>query len=163
MKWTTFVLAFLLSFCNNSNNVISEKEISDSADVDTSLSSPVAEGPTDSPKEDGTQINRDTTGTMVYSNQAFRNVTVTQTRPGKFMVQGQAKVFEARFGWVVEDGHNELNKGFESADNSAAAWGNFSFNVSAQKKDINTTLHLVLFVSSMKDGARQHELPIPLY
>jgi hypothetical protein len=63
----------------------------------------------------------------------------------------------------VEDGHNELKKGFESTDAGAPAWGDFSFTVEAEKERPNSTLHLVLFATSAKDGSRGHELPVYLY
>jgi hypothetical protein len=48
-------------------------------------------------------------------------------------------------------------------DAGAPAWGNFSFTVDAPKKNANSTLHLILFELSSKDGSRQYELPILLY
>jgi hypothetical protein len=63
----------------------------------------------------------------------------------------------------VEDGHDELKKGFQMTDAGAPAWGNFTFNIEVKKKRPNSTLTLILFESSPKDGSRTHELPIPLY
>lgn len=97
-----------------------------------------------------------------YANERFRNVTVQPLDAHRFRVSGQAQIFEARFGWVVEDGHNELAKGFESTTAGAPTWGKFSFTVTVEKDRPNTTLLLILFENSAKDGSRQHELPIPL-
>lgn len=106
----------------------------------------------------------DTTGAgAVYGNARFKDVTVTRLDSLTFRIQGKAQVFEANFGWVVEDGHNELQTGHHMTDAGAPAWGNFDFKVMAQKNDPNTTLHLILFESSAKDGSRQYELPIRLY
>ncbi|MBK7232918.1 MAG: hypothetical protein IPH93_11830 [Saprospiraceae bacterium] len=47
-------------------------------------------------------------------------------------------------------------------DAGAPEWGNFEFGIHVQKKRANSTLTLVIFESSAKDGSRQNELPIPL-
>ncbi|MGZ5286873.1 MAG: Gmad2 immunoglobulin-like domain-containing protein, partial [Flavisolibacter sp.] len=78
-------------------------------------------------------------------------------------ITGEGQIFEASFGWVIEDGHKELSEGFATTDAGAPAWGKFSFEVKAEKERQNSTLHLVLFETSMKDGSRQYELPIRLY
>lgn len=97
-----------------------------------------------------------------YSNARFKGVTVKKLSENAFMVEGQGQIFEANFGWVVEDGHNELKKGFETTDAGAPEWGKFKFVVEAKKERVNSTLMLVLFETSAKDGSRQHELPIVL-
>jgi hypothetical protein len=96
-----------------------------------------------------------------YSNERFRDVTVRKNEGNTFTVTGKGQIFEASFGWVVEDGHNELMKGFESTDAGAPEWGSFEFSVAVQKQRPNSTLTLVLFETSAKDGSRQHELAIP--
>ena len=101
-------------------------------------------------------------GDPVYSNAAFRGVKVKRTGEHRFLVTGEARIFEATLSWVIEDGHEELSKGFETADMGAPEWGRFSFEVKAEKKRPNSTLHLILFESSAKDGSRVHELYIPL-
>lgn len=98
-----------------------------------------------------------------YSNQRFKGVTVTKTGDQEFSIEGKAQIFEASFSWVVEDGHEELKQGYNTTDAGAPAWGNFSFTINAPKKRSNSTLHLILFELSAKDGSRQHELPILLY
>lgn len=98
----------------------------------------------------------------VYSNARFRNVTVEKVGVDTFLVKGKGQIFEANFGWVIEDGHHELKKGFEMTDAGAPAWGNFSFKVRVPGARPNSTLTLILFESSAKDGSRQYELPIPL-
>ncbi len=97
-----------------------------------------------------------------YSNERFRNVTVEKTGAHTFSIQGEAQIFEANFGWIIEDGHNELKKGFEMTDAGAPEWGKFKFSVTAEKQRPNSTLMLVLFETSAKDGSRQHELVIEL-
>ena len=80
-----------------------------------------------------------------------------------FVIRGQGQIFEANFNWVVEDGHNELKKGFEMTDAGAPEWGKFEFTITVQKQRQHSTLTLILFESSAKDGSRQYELPITLY
>jgi hypothetical protein len=98
-----------------------------------------------------------------YSNQRFKDVTVKKNGEHEFSIQGRGQIFEANFSWIVEDGHEELKKGHDMTDAGAPEWGNFSFTVNVAKKRPNSTLHLVLFEVSAKDGSRQHELPVLLY
>ncbi len=99
----------------------------------------------------------------VYSNTRFQNVVVTRESGNVFRVKGKGQIFEASFGWVIEDGHNELKEGYTTTDAGAPEWGNFDFTVEAVKARPNSTLMLILFETSAKDGSRQHELPIFLY
>ena len=97
-----------------------------------------------------------------YANQRFKEVTIEKLGAGKFRISGKGQIFEASFGWVVEDGHNELKKGHEMTDAGAPEWGNFKFTIDIEKERPNSKLHIILFETSAKDGSRQHELPIPL-
>ena len=97
-----------------------------------------------------------------YSNERFKDVYVMGSPNGKYTVTGKAQVFEASFGWVVEDGHQELRSGHEMTNAGAPEWGNFRFEITVEKAQPNSVLHLILFESSAKDGSRQHELPIRL-
>jgi hypothetical protein len=103
------------------------------------------------------------TPSKTYSNQRFKDIIVEKTGEHTFLIKGRAQIFEASFSWVIEDGHEELQQGHEMTDAGAPEWGNLSFTVNAPKKRASSTLHLVLFEISAKDGSRQHELPIPLY
>ncbi len=98
-----------------------------------------------------------------YANKRFKDVVVERIGLDSFIVRGQGQIFEANFSWIVEDGHDELKKGFQMTDAGAPEWGKFEFSVRVQKKRENSTLMLVLFESSPRDGSRQYELPIPLY
>ncbi len=98
-----------------------------------------------------------------YSNKRFKDVTVERMGQDTFLVRGQGQIFEANFGWVVEDGHNELKKGSQMTDAGAPEWGKFEFGINVHKERENSTLTLILFESSPKDGSRQYELPITLY
>ncbi len=98
-----------------------------------------------------------------YSNKRFRYVTVERIGQDTFLVRGQGQIFEANFNWIVEDGHEELKKGFQMTDAGAPEWGKFEFAINVYKKRKNSTLTLILFESSPKDGSREYELPIPLY
>ena len=97
-----------------------------------------------------------------YSNARFKEVTVQIVGADKYTVQGKAQLFEAHFSWVIEDGHNELKKGHQMTDAGAPAWGSFNFSVEMQKERPNSTLILILFEASPKDGSRQHEMPVAL-
>lgn len=98
----------------------------------------------------------------VYANDIFRNVTVKKTGTDTFEVKGQAQVFEGTVSYVVEDGHNELTQGSIQTSAGAPEWGDFTHTVKVKKADPNTTLMLILFETSMKDGSRRMELIIPL-
>ena len=98
-----------------------------------------------------------------YGNKRFKNVIVERIGKDSFLVHGQGQIFEANFNWVLEDGHNELQKGFQMTDAGAPEWGKFKFIIQAQKKRKNSTLTLILFETSAKDGSREYELPIVLY
>jgi len=100
--------------------------------------------------------------TKIYSNERFKEVTVIKIGEHKFLVKGKGQIFEAAFSWVIEDGHEELKKGFQMTDAGAPEWGNFSFTIEVEKKRPNSTLNLILFESSPKDGSRQYELPVVL-
>jgi hypothetical protein len=108
------------------------------------------------------ETSKDTNTTKIYQNKRFRNVKVEKTGEHNYRVTGEAQVFEAAFSWVVEDGHNELKQGHEQTDAGAPEWGKFSFEVSVSKRKPNSTLMLILFEASAKDGSRQYELPIAL-
>ncbi len=97
-----------------------------------------------------------------YQNEIFQEVTVKKVKEGVYEVQGKARIFEAMVDYVVEDGHNELAKGSVMADKGAPEWGAFKFTLEVKKAEPNSTLMLVLFETSAKDGSRRMELPIPL-
>jgi hypothetical protein len=112
---------------------------------------------------DSLQLKKETGLPKTFSNKRFRNVTVERSGQDSLVVRGQGQIFEASFNWVVEDGHEELQKGYHMTDAGAPEWGNFELMIKARKKRPNSTLTLILFESSPRDGSRQHELPIPLY
>jgi len=99
----------------------------------------------------------------IFTNERFKDVVVQRTGEHTFLVTGKGQIFEASFSWVVEDGHDELLKGHQMTDAGAPAWGNFSFSIDVQKEQDNSTLTLILYESSPKDGSRQYELPVVLY
>lgn len=113
--------------------------------------------------EDSIAVEEPAQLTQTYSNVRFKDVTAEKINEHTFLIKGKGQIFEANFSWIVEDGHDELKKGFEMTDAGAPEWGNFSFTIDVAKKRPNSTLHLVLFEISAKDGSRQHELPIFLY
>jgi hypothetical protein len=151
MRWTILGFLIILVACNNSeeNTTSTRKDTLKSTPKTTETTKEeTPDPPAPSPKK--------------YSNKRFRDVTVEKTGKDEFVVRGQAQVFEATFSWIVEDGHEELKKGFQMTDAGAPAWGNFEFKITAPKKRENSTLTLILFEASAKDGSRQDELPIVL-
>jgi len=100
---------------------------------------------------------------IVLENDAFRvYYPHPETRVGKtFTVEGEARVFEAAFSWVLEDGHSVLAEGHEMASAGAPEWGSFSFEVSFDHAS-QPNVMLVLFVYSPRDGSMEKELVIPL-
>ena len=134
---------------NKTEDSISVNYEVDSRDVASPLGDTVVKLPLPIPK--------------TYFNDRFRKVTVNRTGDSTFVISGEGQIFEASFGWVIEDGHNELKNGYATTDAGAPEWGKFRFEITAEKKRPNSTLHLVLFESSAKDGSRVHQLPVKLY
>jgi hypothetical protein len=161
MRYLLPVCVLIFFSCNNGN--VSNEQQKDSLSVaDTPLhQSPQIIGPaTDTailPEAD-----TDSATPKVYNNKRFRDVRVEKTADHSYRITGEAQVFEAAFSWVVEDGHNELKQGHEQTDAGAPEWGKFSFTVNVAKRRPNSTLMLILFEASAKDGSRQYELPVVL-
>jgi len=150
MRWTVLLSTIILVACNNN------EPNSSTATADTSKRPPET-------TEVDKKAKQDSVLPKSYSNKRFKNVTVKRIDNDSFFVRGQGQIFEANFSWIVEDGHEELKKGYQMTDAGAPEWGNFKFGIKIPKKRANSTLTLVLFESSAKDGSRQHELPIILY
>lgn len=148
MKFTILISLIILIACNTKEGKVTNTDtaVSDTTEI----------------KEDETQ--KDILPPLKsYSNERFKDVTVEKIGKDSFLIRGQGQIFEANFSWIVEDGHNELKKGFQMTDAGAPDWGNFEFTIQVEKARENSTLTLVLFESSAKDGSRQNELPIPLF
>ncbi len=150
MKYLILFSLIIFVACNNNGN------IKTGAKVDTLNVIPDTVAITKGADPDSLQ-------TKTYSNKRFRDVTVERIGEDSFMIRGQGQIFEASFNWIVEDGHEELKKGYQMTDAGAPEWGNFEFGIRVQKKRANSTLMLVIFETSAKDGSRQYELPIVLY
>ena len=150
MRCTILVLLIILVACNNNEH------IKTTAKVDTIKTIPET---LEVKKEAKPEVLLPKT----YSNKRFKDVTVERVGQDTFLVRGQGQIFEANFIWIVEDGHEELEKGFQMTDAGAPEWGKFEFAINVRKKRKNSTLTLILFESSPKDGSRQYELPITLY
>ena len=97
-----------------------------------------------------------------YKNERFRKVTLEKLGNNKFRVKGQAQVFEATINWSVEDGHYVIIDGFTTATIGAPEWGDFDFTFEAKKAEQNSSMTLVLFEESAKDGSQLYTLPISL-
>jgi hypothetical protein len=146
MKRIIFLLLIVITSCNKKESTSEEAQ------------KPVK-------MKDSVQIQKpdlSNTNLKSYKNDRFRNVTVEKVSENKFRVKGEGQIFEASFNWTVEDGHNELKNGHAMTDVGAPAWGKFDFIVDVAKDRENSTLTLILFETSAKDGSRQYELPIVL-
>ena len=145
MKKIFWLSAIILFACNNANP---DKALPEKDSLPTTTDSSNALNGKEKPH--------------IYANERFIDVTVEKTAPDNYRVRGSGQIFEANFSWVVEDGHEELKKGFQMTDAGAPAWGKFYFTIAVKKKRNNSTLTLILFEASAKDGSRQHELSIAL-
>nr|WP_309760811.1 Gmad2 immunoglobulin-like domain-containing protein [Flavobacterium sp.] len=150
MKWTFLLSAILLFACNKKENQRS------TIVNDTLITIPEI---TTVIKDEKPEIHLP----KQYSNERFKEVTVERIDENKFRIRGKGQIFEASFNWIIEDGHDELETGFQTTDAGAPEWGDFDFTIAVQKKRENSKLTLILFESSAKDGSRQHELPIVLF
>ena len=165
MKYVQLLLAMALAGCNGSNQ---QKETGTKIDTAITQDTIANKIETTSVEISGTSkveppIAPPPPPPKIYANERFKEVTVEKIGDHKFHIKGKGQIFEAGFSWVVEDGHEEIKKGFQMTDAGAPEWGNFSFTVDVEKKRPNSTLHLILFESSAKDGSRQYELPVFLY
>lgn len=97
-----------------------------------------------------------------YKNERFRKVTLEKLGDNKFRVKGQAQVYEATIKWSVEDGHYVIIDGFTTATIGAPEWGDFDFTFEAKKAKQNSSMTLILFEESAKDGSQLYTLPISL-
>ena len=153
MKIVPALVAFILVSYNDQTGRSDTSKNPDSAST-TKIESPSREA-----------VENDTvtsTEPVTYGNARFKDVTVAKTGTRQYTVTGRGQIFEASFNWVIEDGHNELKSGFTSTDAGAPEWGNFKFTIDIPEKRPNSTLTLVIYETSAKDGSRQHELAIPL-
>ena len=139
MKWTFLLAAILLLACNKKENQRS------TIVNDTLITIPEI---TTVIKDEKPEIHLP----KQYSNERFKEVTVERIDENKFRIRGKGQIFEASFNWIIEDGHDELETGFQTTDAGAPEWGNFDFTIAVQKKRENSKLTLVLFESSAKDG-----------
>jgi hypothetical protein len=160
MNKKNFWILLLLTACNanDPNSTETKKDtvvVHDTVTVEKQNSESKTEEPKPAPQKPAPS--------KVYANERFKDVTVEKTGEHQFLVKGKGQIFEASFSWVVEDGHEELKQGHTMTDAGAPEWGNFNFTIDVPKKRANSTLHLILFEASAKDGSRQYELPVLLY
>jgi hypothetical protein len=155
MRMILLILVIIVAGCKNSEP--NSEPNSESIKTDTLENTPDVNEVINRPNRE-----RVVSISKTYSNKRFKDVSVERLGENKFRVRGQGQIFEANFVWVVEDGHEELYKGYQMTDAGAPEWGNFVFTIDVTKKRENSTLTLILFESSAKDGSRQYELPIAL-
>ncbi|EKN63335.1 spore germination protein, immunogloblin-like domain-containing [Schinkia azotoformans MEV2011] len=95
---------------------------------------------------------------------AFRNISVSGEN-GEYVVNGEARVFEAVFFYSVEEGHEYLIEETKvTADEGAPAWSPFELKISIPEDQlpINGTLTLELYEKSAKDGSVINETFVKL-
>ena len=138
-------LAVAIFFYGCNSNDTSEKAAADSAKIKTLPKKEIAAEIINKP----------------FSNERFENVIVTKITEDSIAISGKAQVFEATFNWVLKQGNKEIKSGYQTTDAGAPEWGNFKFGLSIASQS-DSTMHLVLFESSAKDGSRMSELAIPL-
>lgn len=95
---------------------------------------------------------------------AFRNITVSG-EDGEYVVNGEARVFEAVFFYTVEDGHDYIIEETKvTANEGAPAWSPFELKLSIPEEQlpINGTLTLELYEKSAKDGSAINETFVEL-
>ncbi|MEO5500716.1 MAG: Gmad2 immunoglobulin-like domain-containing protein [Ginsengibacter sp.] len=110
------------------------------------------------------QIKKEASGVLIpktFSNERFKNVVVSKITEDSFSISGKARVFEAVFNWTLKEGDKEIKTGYKMTDAGAPEWGNFVFGITVPA-GTDSTLRLVLFESSAKDGSRVSELTLPL-
>ncbi|MEO6489207.1 MAG: hypothetical protein ABIO04_04630, partial [Ferruginibacter sp.] len=111
MRKKLLILLIILAACNNN------EPKTDSLKVDL-----VKVTPENNPLPTDTNTKPTSPVSKTYSNKRFRDITVDSFGKNKFLIRGEGQIFEAAFSWVVEDGHEELKKGFHMTDAGAPAW-----------------------------------------
>jgi hypothetical protein len=96
-------------------------------------------------------------------NSAFRNVTATGSN-GKYIVKGEARVFEAAMSYAVSDGHYYLFEKHHYLNEGAPEWSAFTLNIEIPKEQwpVNGTLMVELYEYSAKDGSKINIVALPL-
>lgn len=102
-------------------------------------------------------------GAPLPCNNAFCNVSVNGSG-GKYIISGEARVFEAVMNYAVEDGHNYLLEDSYMLSAGAPAWAPFAIelDIPPEQQPVNGTLTFELFEYSAKDGSRINVLALPL-
>ena len=113
-------------------------------------------------KNKSTQVKKDTLTLKTYSNERFKDVAVTRITEDSISISGKAQVFEAVFNWTMNDENKEIKSGYQTTSAGAPEWGNFRFRVKTAQQNSKSSLHLVLFEASAKDGSKTFELVIPI-
>jgi hypothetical protein len=86
----------------------------------------------------------------VYSNERFKDVTVQRTGDSTFVVRGKGQIFEANFNWVVEDGHDEIKRGYTMTNAGGHLNGVISTLLFQQLSAIQTQLFTLSFSKAVQ-------------
>lgn len=96
-------------------------------------------------------------------NDAFRNIKVTKSGT-KYIMTGQARVFEGAYNYAVKHGNETVAKGYGTASAGGPAWGDVKQMIKIPDKYMNVpeALTLELFEINQEDGQATNKLVIPL-
>src|SRR5688572_7429346 len=95
-----FLLALLaIASCNNSDQQTPVQTKTETANAD---STGLPQKPDSSQLKNETEKEPEAASPKPNSNERFKNVTVKNLGDNKFLIEGQAQVFEASLSWIVE-------------------------------------------------------------
>lgn len=77
------------------------------------------------------------------------------------LIKGKARVFEATFRIVIEDGHNRLADKAVMSDEGAPGWGNFEVKLPYEKAT-NPNGAIIFAYENMENGKMIEELTVPV-
>jgi uncharacterized protein YceK len=121
----------------------------------------------DMSQEEETEVKDETGSDEVniedLENKAFRGLKV-EGEYGEYTVTGEARVFEAVFGYSVSDGYQYYIEDFKQLNEGAPSWSPFTIEISISEEQlpVNGTVMLELYEESAKDGSKVNQLFVPL-
>ena len=108
MRKTLIAIALLTLGCTEASQKVEtqKEETVEAAYADTSMrQAPDTYSVAPKQTEDSGAAAAQSGSMAEYANQRFKEVTIEKLGAGKFRISGKGQIFEASFGWVVEDGH----------------------------------------------------------
>lgn len=97
------------------------------------------------------------------SNQAFRNISEMKLSE-KYVIQGQARLFEGNYNYVVKKGGHVVTQGFGTASKGGPEWGTISqtITVPINKLSNQQSLTVELFALDMESGKQVNKVVVDL-